>query len=527
MSSDIVLSSASRTTVLSLQRTERQLDVTTLRLATGKKVNSALDNPQNFFASTALSEGASDYQRRLDGIGQNARTIQEALIGVDAISDLIDQGEAVVTEARENLLLGIDDPAVYEEEINTSPPSLSSQILAASPDVYFRLNDGGGIAVDSGTGGGVAATYANGAASGAPALYTNGGTTSATFDGVNDRVRITDSPLINTGNYPARSMELVFNADDVMTRQILFEEGGPTNSLAIYIFNGEIHITGRDSGNWGPTTPGGPTNIRAPINVGETYHVAFVFSQAQNRFEGYLNGASINTAPVPVGNQAFPSHGNNIGIGGMEQDAWFDDILGNGSGFSFNGRISDVAIYNSILDDNVILAHAQSLNSTTSLRYFHRDFENILNQIDGITIDAHYRGTNLLRGETLTTIFNPNVTSLLETEGEDLSVKGLGIQRFDFNDINDLDGILENLRAARTQVRNYATTLISDLNIIRTREIYTREITNTLDSGANDLTIADQNEEGANLLAAQTRQQLGVTALSLASASNQSVLNLF
>ena len=51
MSSDIVLGSALRSNLLSLQNTQRQIDVTQLRLATGLKVNSALDNPQNFFAS--------------------------------------------------------------------------------------------------------------------------------------------------------------------------------------------------------------------------------------------------------------------------------------------------------------------------------------------------------------------------------------------------------------------------------------------------------------------------------------------
>ena len=525
MGNDIVISSASRSTVLSLQRTERDLDVTSLRLATGQKVNSALDDPQNFFASLALKNDASDYSRLIDGISQSARTVQEALIGIDAISSLVDQGEAVVTEARQKLVLGEDDASVFIEEVNTSPQSLSSQILGANPDVYYQLNDGGGTADDSGVGGGVNATYTGGVTTGAPALYTNGGTASASFDGVNDRVRVSDSPLINVGARTERTVELVFNANDITSRQVLYEEGGTVNSFNIYIEGGLVHITGTDQGAWGPNSPSGPNNINFPINLNETYHVAFVFSQAENRFEGYVNGVSVGS--VSVGNAVFPSHTGNIGIGALEGGAWFDDIVAGGNGFNFNGSISDVAIYNTNLTDAQIQSHAQSLNATVTERFRHSDFENILDQIDQITIDANYRGVNLLRDEDLITYFNPKNTSSLLTEGVDLTTEALGIERFDFNDIDDIDRILESLRDARDTVREFGRTFVSDLGIIQTREDYTREKINTFESGANDLTIADQNEEGANLLASQIRQQLGVTSLSLASQSSQSVLNLF
>jgi len=78
MSSDIVLTSALRTNLLSLQNTQRLIDTTQERLATGLKVNSALDNPQNFFAAQSLNNRASDLGRLLDGISQSIRTIEEA-----------------------------------------------------------------------------------------------------------------------------------------------------------------------------------------------------------------------------------------------------------------------------------------------------------------------------------------------------------------------------------------------------------------------------------------------------------------
>ena len=522
---DIVLSTAVRATVLSLQRTSRTIDLTSLRLATGLKVNSALDNPQNFFASESLKFAASDYNRLLDGIGQSARTVEEALIGVDASLKLLDQAEAVVTESKEKLLLGEVDPAIFEVEVNTSPQSLSSQILQSTPDVYYRLNDTANPVDDSGFGGGVNATFNGGVTQQAPAIYTNGGTFSAEFDGVNDHIRVNDSNLINIGARPERTVELVFNADDVMSRQVLYEEGATVNSLAIYIENGRVFTTGTDQGAWGPNSGQGPTNISAPIVAGETYHVAFVFSSAENRFEGYLNGTSIGS--VTVSNTPFPSHSGDIGIGAARGSLWFDTVSFSGNGENFDGRISDVAIYNNNLTDAQLLSHAQSLNSSTTIQYHHRDYENIVDQLGRVAFDASYRGINLLSGENLTTNFNPDRTSTIITEGFDLQSLAEALPRFDFNDINDVNDILDRLADAKAELREFGSSLTADLNVIQTREVYTRERISTLESGADDLIVADQNEEGANLLASQVRQNLGVTALNLAAISGAQTLRLF
>ena len=90
-----------------------------------------------------------------------------------------------------------------------------------------------------------------------------------------------------------------------------------------------------------------------------------------------------------------------------------------------------------------------------------------------------------------------------------------------------VDQASDEVRAALASVRSFGSTLANDLSIIQTRRDFTEETINTLTAGADDLTVADQNEEGANLLALQTRQTLGVTSLSLASQSQQSVLRLF
>ncbi len=526
MVSDIVLTGALQSTLLSLQRTQSDIDVITERLASGKDVNSALDQPQNFFTAQALSNRAADLSRLLDGIGQNLRAVEEAITGLNAVENLIDQAEAIALTSKELLTSGQTDPNIYTQEVDISPAPLSSQIAAGNPDSYFRLNETGGAVLDSGVGPNapVGATRQGGAIAGAAPLYNNDPQASVEFDGVNDRIAVNDSPQINTSTTPFRTVELVFNADTVAGRQVLYEEGAGVNGFTIYIDNGLARVTAEDDQGAGRFAD---LDISAPIVAGQTYHIAFVFDGPGDTFEGFLDGASMNGGPTAINSEGvFPSHSGNIGIGAAVDGVQFHDGEA-GAGFRFDGRISDVAIYNRALTNNELLNHANALNSSTTTRFRNEEFDNVLTQIDLLVEDAQYRGTNLLLGENLVTDFNEERDNNLRTEGRDFSVEALGINTFDFNDLTEIEIILDDLREARRQVREYGRTLVSDLSIIKTRQDFTRETINTLQAGSDDLTVADANKEGANLLASQTRQVLGTTALGLASISQSSVLRLF
>jgi len=78
-----------------------------------------------------------------------------------------------------------------------------------------------------------------------------------------------------------------------------------------------------------------------------------------------------------------------------------------------------------------------------------------------------------------------------------------------------------------SQLRTEAQKLSSSLSTIQIRSEFTSEMVNTLNTGGDNLTLADMNEEGANMLMLQTRQNLGTTSLSLASQAAQAVLRLF
>jgi len=80
--SGIVLSSSVRQNLLSLQSTADLLATTQSRLSTGKKVNTALDNPTNFFTAQSLDGRASDISNLLDGIGNGVQVLQAANTGI-------------------------------------------------------------------------------------------------------------------------------------------------------------------------------------------------------------------------------------------------------------------------------------------------------------------------------------------------------------------------------------------------------------------------------------------------------------
>jgi flagellin len=97
--SDIVLTAAVRQNLLSLQGTADLLSQTQTRLATGKKVNSALDNPTNFFTGAGLDARASDISNLLDSIGNGVQVLQAADTGITSLQKLVDTAKSIANQA--------------------------------------------------------------------------------------------------------------------------------------------------------------------------------------------------------------------------------------------------------------------------------------------------------------------------------------------------------------------------------------------------------------------------------------------
>jgi flagellin-like hook-associated protein FlgL len=131
----------------------------------------------------------------------------------------------------------------------------------------------------------------------------------------------------------------------------------------------------------------------------------------------------------------------------------------------------------------------------------------------------------------ITVQLNERNTNAITVNAVNLSTSGQGLQldgaQNGWMDRSDIDKAVAGLDHAKATIRSASQNLSTNLNIITTRESFTKEFSDVLTEGASKLTLADQNEEGASLLMLQTRQQLGTIALSLANQSQQSILRLF
>lgn len=185
-----------------------------------------------------------------------------------------------------------------------------------------------------------------------------------------------------------------------------------------------------------------------------------------------------------------------------------------------------------------IASAALGTTNTVDRATYGTQYNTLMSQIDTLASDSGYRGTNLLTNDTLTVTFNEDGTSKLTVQGFTATSIGLGMTSGAATDGWSADGSVTGstaaintdiglLATATNTLRTQSKNLAGNLNIITTRQDFTNSMISTLQTGSDNLTLADMNEEGANMLMLQTRQSLGTTALSLSSQAAQAVLRLF
>ena len=179
----------------------------------------------------------------------------------------------------------------------------------------------------------------------------------------------------------------------------------------------------------------------------------------------------------------------------------------------------------SLLGGNVVSA----TNGSNERAKYAEQFDGVLDQIDQLVQDTSYKGINLLNGDDLTVVFNESRTSTLELKGVTFNSTGLGFtaSEAEWKDNENIDKSLDQITKATSLLRAQASEFGQNLSTVQIREDFTENMINNLQTGADKLTLADMNEEAANMLALQTRQQLGINSLSMASQAAQSVLQLF
>jgi len=515
--SGIVLSASVRQNLLSLQSTASLLATTQNDLATGNKVNSALDNPTNFFTAQSLNNRASDIGNLLDSIGNGVQVLQSANTGITSLQSLVASAQSIANQV-------LQSPVGYSTKSNVTSAALTGAtatnllggVSSTTGSAVNNDNTTSAVAITSSTLlSGTAGTSSNDLASGAQfatsdTLVVNGttftfiaGTTSTgTSIGIGDNV----GDLLSAIN-------AVTGGTSSITNGAITLNGG-ANGITLSGSTGALAKLGLQAQG------DGLVNQTLTINAtGGGTQTALTFGFGTGKVSD-LNG--LNAALAANNLQAtVDSTTGKISIT-TSNDAASSTIgaLG-GTAFSgTSGAFHGVSIAAPVADPN-----SQAARSSLVAQY-----NNVLTQISTTAQDASFNGVNLLNGDTLKLTFNETGRSTLSITGVTFNTSGLGLSTLtagtDFLDNASANKALTALSSASSTLRSEASTLGSNLSIVQIRQDFNKNLINVLQTGSSNLTLADTNEEAANSQALSTRQSIAVSALALANQSQASVLQL-
>ncbi|MGJ5063314.1 MULTISPECIES: flagellin [unclassified Bradyrhizobium] len=512
--SGIVLSASVRQNLLSLQSTAQLLATTQNNLSTGKKVNSALDNPTNFFTAQGLDNRASDISNLLDGIGNGVQVLQAANTGITSLQKLVDSAKSIANQVLQSAVGYSTKSSVTSAALTgaTATDLLGSSSTAVTGSVVNNDNTSSAVAITGSTKlSGTAGTASNNLASGITSgetLVVNGTTftfiTGTSSTGTNIGIGDSVSNLLSaiqtqtgvTASITAGAITLTPPAAGLTL-------SGSTGTL------GKLGLTAVGDGLSGQTltigaTGGGTaTSVTFGLGTGQVKSLNDLNTKlAANNLQ-----ASIDTTgkiSITTTNDAASA---TIGaIGGTSA----------ASSQAFNGLTAAAPVAD---------ATAQTQRASLVSQY-----NNVLAQINTTAADASFNGVNLLNGDTLKLTFNENGKSTLSITGVTFNTGGLGLSNLtsgtDFLDNNSANKVITLLNSASSTLRSEASTLGSNLSVVQIRQDFNKNLINVLQTGSSNLTLADTNEEAANSQALSTRQSIAVSALSLANQSQASVLQL-
>jgi len=161
-------------------------------------------------------------------------------------------------------------------------------------------------------------------------------------------------------------------------------------------------------------------------------------------------------------------------------------------------------------------------------------FNDLLVQVNSLVNDATFNGTNLIGnvGVSLVVYFNESNTSKLTITSTNLSINttgGLSIAVAGAGFVSDtnINTAVSQLSTALTKLRTTASSFGNNTTVITTRQDFTTNLINNLQTASDNLVLADTNEEGANLQALQARNSLGITSLGISGQLQQAILKLF
>lgn len=570
----IALTASMRSNLLSLKNTQKLFDSTQDKLSTGYKVNSAMDNPSSYFTAQSLNARADDLSTLLDSIGQAISTLQTADQGITSLQDFVSQAKSIATSARDTMNVS----AKVSSSIKFDKDKLKSQIVAekAVPnakagetmtirvgdstkltgttnvkedsklkDLGLEAADAGSIVVD----GKEYKLVTNGTANSMVTGYGTDGTT--TSDNAFFKVVKAGTEVAGKTDYTLEDADgnqfvvnTTTNADFVAgkfvkgeVKDVVSEDGKTTSTVTLAKDDTATAATAKRVSQITVATGATVEDFAKTV---ETMIGTKVFDASVE--DSNIVFKTLDTTSLEVKGLVAEKLGMDVGktitleatdtAESLRQK--INALEGISAEFDENGKLvvksaeGDDLVISGTLADKLGISGAATNGSNERAAYA-KQFDSVLKQIDELVQDTSYKGINLLKGDNLTVVFNESRTSTLELKGVTFDSTGLGFtaSKNEWISTTDIDESLDQITKATSMLRAQASEFGQNLSTVQIREDFTENMINNLTTGADKLTLADANEEAANLLALQTRQSLATNSLSLASQSAQSVLKLF
>ena len=448
----ISLTNGMKNALSSLNDLQSQMQTTNNRLATGKKVNSALDNPLNFFLADSFNSRAKGISVIQDNIGLGLQVLKQTDKALTSMKASLEQAEGTLRGALNSTGTNAKAVSTFSFRNATTGAADATQLLTegAAGSTQNRLQAGDTVTVNL-------------------VRVSAGGTTT----------------VVGTGTtLTTTATTTVQNLLDNVNNSTALNPTGQSQRVSAYLNDSgnivvENALAGRDAAS------------------GDTFALQFVVNTAGG------TGVQNNTLDV----------------------------------FAFSGAVGGSPTVGGTSTAQTVLMLGSSTAQTTR-EAAASSFREVMSQIRNTALDSSFNGTNLLQGDFLRTTFNETGTTSVTTQGRRIDATALGFsldntttQSGDavrnFQSDREINNALAKIRTAKDTISGMSAQFSTNATILQNRQDFNDASIKNLRDGADLLTLADINEEGAALTSLQTRQQLSITALSLANQSDQAILRLF
>ncbi len=498
MINDIKLTSAMRKSLLNHQQIKDLTATVEKRLATGKKVNDILDGPVEYFKAKGLYDKADGLLKRKDDIDQGISVLKGAQNGLSSGRMIIEQVKGLAEEARN---ASAAQRVILEAKANDLLTEYNSLLQDTTVNGTNLLIDAIG---------------------------------STNFDGANDRVDFGSPANLQFGGGDPFSISVWLEADSTSSMDVLTYASASTGFRGISLRVGTddtllYFSNGARTSTWGTNSNTTDYSTRSHLTV--TYDPTNPDGAGRGEVKMYYNGSEV-TVDITSGS-LYTVHG--ISYAGLEFQV-AEDIFQN----QFDGEIGDLAVYSKTLNAAEITSLYNGNHITDS-----QEFYAPMNEGQGSTVydlSGNANHGTIVNATIPTPFWDTTTDPIAEGVDQDLVVDlsedtaytvqsvdmrntSIGLAYADFSATN-IEATIASIDSALDQIDTTAASFATDFATLQTRLEFTEDLINANEEAADKLTLADLEEESANRLALQTREQLSVFSMTSSHRSLQNIVDI-